>query len=62
MNNLTKSLSKTQATEGILVHTVSPAFIMTPLLSSMLQKMADEKGIEPGRGDRSISDGEPAAH
>ncbi len=45
MNNLTKSLSKAYATEGILVNTVSPAFIMTPLLSSMLQKMADEKGI-----------------
>jgi 3-oxoacyl-[acyl-carrier protein] reductase len=45
MNNLTKSLSKAYATEGILVNTVSPAFIMTPLLSSMLQKLAAEQGI-----------------
>ncbi len=45
MNNLTKSLSKAYATEGILVNTVSPAFIMTPLLSSMLQKLATEQGV-----------------
>ena len=45
LNNLTKSLSKAYATEGILVNTVSPAFIMTPLLSSLLQKTADEQGI-----------------
>ena len=43
MNNLTKSLSKAYATEGILVNTVSPAFIMTPLLSAMLQKMAKSR-------------------
>lgn len=45
MNNLTKSLSKAYAKDGILVNTVSPAFIMTPLLSSMAQKMAEEQGI-----------------
>jgi 3-oxoacyl-[acyl-carrier protein] reductase len=45
MNNLTKSLSKAYAKDGILVNTVSPAFIMTPLLSSMVQKMAQEQGI-----------------
>ena len=45
MNNLTKSLSKAYAKDGILVNTVSPAFIMTPLLSSMAQKMAQEQGI-----------------
>ncbi len=44
MNNLTKSLSKAYATDGILVNTVSPAFIMTPLLSNVLQKMANEQG------------------
>jgi 3-oxoacyl-[acyl-carrier protein] reductase len=44
MNNLTKSLSKAYAQDGILVNTVSPAFIMTPLLKEMLQKMADEQG------------------
>jgi 3-oxoacyl-[acyl-carrier protein] reductase len=44
MNNLTKSLSKAYAIHGILVNTVSPAFIMTPLVADMLQKMAKEKG------------------
>ncbi len=45
LNNLTKSLSKAYAVDGILVNTVSPAFIMTPLVSDMLQKMAEEQGI-----------------
>ncbi len=47
MNSLTKSLSKAYATEGILVNTVSPAFIMTPLVSDMLQKLAKEQGVTP---------------
>jgi NAD(P)-dependent dehydrogenase (short-subunit alcohol dehydrogenase family) len=47
MNNLTKSLSKAYATDGILVNTVSPAFIMTPLVAEMLQKMAKEQGASP---------------
>lgn len=45
MNNLTKSLSKAYALDGILVNTVSPAFIMTPLVEGMLQKMAKEQGV-----------------
>ena len=45
MNNLTKSLSKGYAKDGILVNTVSPAFIMTPLLAEMLQKMAKDRGV-----------------
>jgi NAD(P)-dependent dehydrogenase (short-subunit alcohol dehydrogenase family) len=47
MNSLSKSLSKAYATEGILVNTVSPAFIMTPLVSDMLQKLAKEQGVTP---------------
>ena len=47
MNNLTKSLSKAFATDGILVNTVSPAFIMTPLVSDMLGKLAKEQGKTP---------------
>jgi 3-oxoacyl-[acyl-carrier protein] reductase len=47
MNNLTKSLSKAYATDGILVNTVSPAFIMTPLVADMLQKLAKEQGTSP---------------
>ncbi len=45
MNNLTKSLSKAYAKDGILVNAVSPAFIMSPLLKDMLQKMAKEQGV-----------------
>jgi 3-oxoacyl-[acyl-carrier protein] reductase len=45
LNNLTKSLSKAYAKDGILVNTVSPAFIMTPLVSDLLKKMATEQGI-----------------
>ncbi len=45
MNNLTKSLSKAYAIDGVLVNTVSPAFILTPLLEEMLTKMASERGV-----------------
>ena len=47
LNNLTKSLSKAFASDGILVNTVSPAFIMTPLVSGMLGKLAQEQGLSP---------------
>jgi NAD(P)-dependent dehydrogenase (short-subunit alcohol dehydrogenase family) len=47
LNNLTKSLSKAYAQDGILVNTVSPAFIMTPLVSDMLGKMAREQQLSP---------------
>src|ERR1700758_4998507 len=42
-----RSLSKAYAADGILVNTVSPAFIMTPLVANMLQKMAKEQGTNP---------------
>ena len=47
LNNLTKSLSKAYAADGILVNTVSPAFIMSPLVSELLQKMAKEQSQTP---------------
>lgn len=43
---LTKSLSKLLAKDGILVNTVSPAFIMTPLVERMLTEKADEDGSD----------------
>jgi 3-oxoacyl-[acyl-carrier protein] reductase len=52
MNNLTKSLSKAYAAEGILVNTVSPAFIMTPLVSDMLEKQAKAQGISPAEAEK----------
>ena len=37
-----KGLSRTYATEGLLVNCVSPAFINTPMTDAMMQKRADE--------------------
>lgn len=45
MNCLTKSLSKAYGKDGILVNTVSPAFIRTPLAVDFLGKQAAAKGI-----------------
>jgi len=47
MNNLTKSLSKAYGTDGILVNTVSPAFIMTPLVAEMIETVARGRGVTP---------------
>jgi len=41
---LTKSLSKLCAKDGILVNTVSPAFVMTPLVKRMLDEKAKADG------------------
>lgn len=43
--NLTKSLSKAYAAEGILVNAVSPAAIRTPLVEGMFEQAAREQGI-----------------
>ncbi|MGD1211415.1 MAG: glucose 1-dehydrogenase [Candidatus Acidiferrales bacterium] len=45
LNSLTKSLSKAYGKEGILVNTVSPAFIRTPLLEGMFEQQARTRGI-----------------
>jgi NAD(P)-dependent dehydrogenase (short-subunit alcohol dehydrogenase family) len=45
INNLTKSLSKSYGKDGILVNTVSPAFVRTPLVNGMLGEQAKAKGI-----------------
>jgi 3-oxoacyl-[acyl-carrier protein] reductase len=43
--NLTKSLSKAYANDGILVNAVSPATIRTPLVEGMFEELAEERGI-----------------
>ena len=43
--NLTKSLSKAYAQDDILVNTVSPAVIRTPMLEQVFQQQADSAGI-----------------
>ena len=45
ISNLTKSLSKALACDGILVNTVSPGTIRTPLLHGFLQEMARERNV-----------------
>ena len=52
VNNLTKSLSKAYAQEGILVNTVSPAFIKTPLIEQLLAAQAKERGITPQEAEQ----------
>jgi 3-oxoacyl-[acyl-carrier protein] reductase len=43
--NLSKTMSKAFAKDGILVNTVSPAFIRTPLVDEMLAVQAKATGI-----------------
>ncbi|MDR8393418.1 glucose 1-dehydrogenase [Aliifodinibius sp. S!AR15-10] len=45
LDNFSKGLSKQYAEQGILVNTVSPAFIETPLVDEMMQQAAEEQGI-----------------
>lgn len=49
LDNFSKALSKQYAQDNILVNTVSPAFIMTPLVSEMMDQAADEQGISKGK-------------
>src|SRR5215204_2731036 len=45
LNNFSKGLFKQYAEDGILVNTVSPAFIETPLVDAMMEQAAEEQGI-----------------
>jgi NAD(P)-dependent dehydrogenase (short-subunit alcohol dehydrogenase family) len=45
LTNFSKALSKQYAADGILINTVSPAFIRTPLVDAMMEKSAREQGI-----------------
>ena len=42
--SLAKGLSKAYGPDGVLVNTVSPAFIATPMTDAMMKKRAEEKG------------------
>lgn len=44
LDAFSKALSKAYAEDDVLVNTVSPAFIMTPLVESMMEKAAEEEG------------------
>ncbi len=52
LNSLTKSLSKAYGADGILVNTVSPAFIRTPLVEEMLANQAESRGISVDEAER----------
>ena len=43
--SLAKGLSKAYGCDNVLVNTVSPAFIATPMTDKMMKKRADEKGV-----------------
>ncbi|MGF1589331.1 MAG: SDR family NAD(P)-dependent oxidoreductase [Pleurocapsa sp.] len=43
--NLTKNLSKAYAKDGILINSVSPAYIATPMTDAMMEKRSQEKGM-----------------
>ena len=45
ISGLSKGLSKAYGCDNVLVNTVSPAFIATPMTDTMMQKRADEKGM-----------------
>jgi 3-oxoacyl-[acyl-carrier protein] reductase len=45
LNNFGKALSKEVAEDGVLVNTVSPAFIETPLVTNMMEQAAEEQGV-----------------
>lgn len=47
LNSLTKSLSKAYGKDGILINTVSPAFIRTPLVEEMFEQQAKARGVSP---------------
>jgi 3-oxoacyl-[acyl-carrier protein] reductase len=54
MNSLTKSLSKAYGKDNILVNTVSPAFIRTPLLDGMLADQARARGITVDEAEKAL--------
>lgn len=53
-----KALSRTYATEGLLVNTVSPAFIETPMTDEMMKKRAKELDVSFDEAVQSFLDEE----
>jgi len=54
LNSFTKSLSKAYGKDGILVNTVSPAFIRTPLLDGLLAQEAKSRGITMDEAEQAL--------
>lgn len=55
---MAKGLSRTYASEGLLVNCVSPAFIHTPMTDAMMRKRADERGTDVDEAIASFLDEE----
>lgn len=55
---LAKGLSRSYATEGLLVNAVSPAFIHTPMTDAMMDKRAKENGTDRDEAIASFLDEE----
>jgi NAD(P)-dependent dehydrogenase (short-subunit alcohol dehydrogenase family) len=55
---LAKGLSRSYASEGLLVNAVSPAFIHTPMTDAMMEKRADELGTSRDEAIESFLDEE----
>lgn len=43
--NLAKNLSKAYAKDGVLVNTVSPAYVATPMTDAMMEKRSQQMGV-----------------
>ncbi|MEH3116509.1 MAG: SDR family oxidoreductase [Methylorubrum populi] len=43
--NLTKGLSKAYGPDGVLVNSVAPAFVATPMTDAMMEKRAEDLGV-----------------
>jgi len=54
LNCLTKSLSKAYGKDGILINTVSPAFIRTPLVEEMLAGQAKANGVTVDQAEKDL--------
>jgi len=54
LNSLTKSLSKAYGKDGVLVNTVSPAFIRTPLVEALLNQEAKNRGVTVGEAEKAL--------
>ncbi|GJE53834.1 MULTISPECIES: SDR family NAD(P)-dependent oxidoreductase [Methylobacterium] len=54
--NLTKGLSKAYGPDGVLVNSVAPAYIATPMTDAMMEKRAEEMGVSFDRAIETFLD------
>lgn len=55
---IAKGVSRSYAREGLLVNTVSPAFVHTPMTDAMMDKRAAQLGVNRDEAIRSFRDDE----